>query len=60
LNAVRVEKKQPEAEQYPVNRHQIGCMPARPVNDNELLLQKQAVSDNGPRTAGSKEFGDCG
>jgi len=31
----------------------------RTIDDQKLLLHKQAVSDNGPRTAGSQEFGDC-
>ena len=36
----------------------IGRASPRTINDQKLLLQEQAVSDNGPRTARSQEFGD--
>ena len=32
----------------------------RAIDNQKLLLHEQAVSDDGPRTAGSQEFGDRG
>ena len=57
-----IEKWRPETEQHSVDRRQIGCTSPRPVNDNdkELLFHKQAVGDDSPGSARSKEFGECG
>jgi hypothetical protein len=55
----RVEKQRPEPEQKPSKCCKIGRASPRTMNDQKLLLHEQAVSDNGPRTAGPQEFGDC-
>jgi hypothetical protein len=34
--------------------------PPGSIDDQELLLHEQAFRDDGPRTTGSQEFGDCG
>jgi hypothetical protein len=34
--------------------------PPGPIDDQELLLYEQAFRDDGPRTTGPQEFGDCG
>ena len=31
----------------------------RPINDKELLFHEQAVSDDSPGPARSKQFGEC-
>gem|GEM_PF-6890521 len=54
----RIEKQRSEAEQKPIKRRKIGRASPRTMNDQKLLLHEQAVSDNGPRTARSQEFGD--
>jgi len=59
LNMTWVEKQLPEAEQESIQCRKIGGALPRTIDDQKLLLHKQAVSDNGPRTAGSQKFGDC-
>ena len=59
LNTPWLEKQRPEAKQKPIKRRKIGCASPRTIDDQELLLHEQAVSDNGPRTAGAQELGDC-
>ena len=58
LNAAWVEKQRPEAEQESIKCCKIGRASPGAIDDQELLLHEQAVSDNGPRTARSQEFGD--
>jgi hypothetical protein len=58
LNPAWIKKQRPEAEQESIKRRKIGRSSPRTIDDQELLLHEQAVSDNGPRTAGSQEFGD--
>jgi hypothetical protein len=58
LNMTWIQKKRPEAKQKPVQCRKIGRASSRTIDDQELLFHEQAVSDNGPRTAGTEEFGD--
>jgi hypothetical protein len=44
--------------QESIQCRKIGRALPRTMNDQKLLLHEQAVSDNGPRTARSQEFGD--
>jgi hypothetical protein len=39
-----------------------GCSdaPSELIHDHELLFHGQAFRDDGPRTTGPQEFGDCG
>ena len=60
LNAAWVEKQRPEAEQESIKCRKIGSASPGAIDDQELLLHEEAVSDDGPRTAGSQEFGDRG
>ena len=60
LYAARVEKQRPEAEQNSIEHREIGGASPGAIDDQELLLHEQAVSDNGPRATGSQEFGDRG
>ena len=50
-DVARAEKLRPEAKQESIKCQKIGRTPARSVNDNELLIHWQTVSDNGPSTA---------
>ena len=47
------------AEQYSVNRREIGRTSPRLGNDQQLLFHEQAVGDDGPDPARSQEFGEC-
>jgi hypothetical protein len=38
----------------------IGSASPGAIDDQELLFHEQAVGDDGPRTAGFHELGDCG
>ena len=58
LNMTWVEKQRPEAEQESIQCRKIGRALPLTIDGQKLLLHKQAVSDNGPRTARPQEFGD--
>ena len=60
LNAAWVEKQRPEAEQESIKRRKIGSASPGAIDNQELLFHEQTVGDDGPRTAGSQELGDCG
>ena len=49
------EKQRPEAEQDSVERREIGRAMARPVDDQQLVLHKQAVSNDSLGPAWSKK-----
>ena len=57
---VRTEEQGSEAEQYPIGHSQIGCTSTRPIDDQQLLFHKQAVSNNGFCATRSQEFGEGG
>jgi len=48
-----------EAEQYPINRRQIGCTSTGPINDKQLQFHEKAVGDDGLGSARSQKFGEC-
>ena len=60
LNNERVEKQGPEIQQESIKGRKIRCLPPGPIDVQELLLHEQALRDDGPRTPGPQEFGDCG
>jgi hypothetical protein len=60
LNAVWVEKQRPEAKQKSIKYRKIGSASPGAIDDQELLLHEEAVSDDGSRAAGPQEFGDRG
>ena len=60
LNTARIEKQEPETQQESIKGRKIRCSPPGPIDDQELLLHEQAFREDGPRTTGPQEFGDCG
>ena len=46
--------------QESIKRREIGCASPGAIDDQALLFHRQAVSDDGLRTARSQDFGDCG
>jgi hypothetical protein len=47
-------------QQKPIQCRKIGRASPRTMNNQELLLHEQTISDNSPRTAGTWELGDRG
>jgi hypothetical protein len=60
LNAAWIKKQRPEAEQQSIKLRKIGSTSPRAIDNQELLLHEEAVSDDGPHTTGSQELGDRG
>jgi hypothetical protein len=57
LDAAWVEKQRPEAHQETIQCLEIGGASPGAIDDQELLSDQQAVSDDGLCAAGSQEFG---
>ena len=55
-----IEKQRPEAEQESIEYRENGRSSPGAIDDQELLFHEQAVSDDGIRTTGPREFGDRG
>jgi len=60
MNAAWAEKKRPEAKQESIKSREIWCSSTVAIDDQELLLHEEAVSDDGPRATRSQALGDCG
>jgi hypothetical protein len=58
--ATLVEKQRPEPEQESIQCAESGPSSPGAIDDQQLLLHEQALSDDGPRVTGPQQFGDCG
>ena len=55
-----VEEQRPESEQESIPCRKIGCALPPPVDDQKLMLQEDAVRDDGSRSTRSEELGKGG
>ena len=57
---VRAQKQCPESEQNALQRAEIGRSAPGPIENQELLLEQEALGHYGPSTTGLNDSGQCG